>query len=254
MPDRLEPRRPGAALARGAGPRIAPGHPRDGEAEQPRRHDARQNAGREELADIGLGHDAVDHHDHRRRDQDAERAARGNGTGGERVLVAELAHRRVGHLGEGRGGGDRRAADRPEARARDDGGHGEAAALVAEEGVGGVVELLGHARAHDEIAHEDEQRDHRQGIREAGLVGGLRDHRRRRAEIHLQGEAEETHDPHGEGHRDPKESKQQKGGEPEQSLGHASGPSASPGMWRCGRRTSVTSKATAVSAMRMAIA
>jgi len=78
VPDRLEPHRPGAALARGAGQRIAPGHPRDGEAEEPRRHDARQNAGREELADIGLGHDAVDHHDHRRRDQDAERSACGD--------------------------------------------------------------------------------------------------------------------------------------------------------------------------------
>jgi len=66
---------------------------------------------------------------------------------------------------------------------------GEAAAFVAEEGVGGVVELLGHARAHHEIAHEDEERDHRQRVGEPGLVGGLRDHRRGRAEIHLQGEA-----------------------------------------------------------------
>ncbi len=211
-------------------------------------------AGGEGLAVIGLGKDAVDHQDTRRRNQDAGRAACGDRAGCKRVLVAELAHRRVGHLGEGRGGGDRRAADRPEARAGDDGGHGEAAAFVPEKGVGGVVELLGHARTHHEIAHEDEERDHRQGIREAGLVGGLRDHRCRRAEIDFPGEAEEAHDPHGEGHRDPHKSEQQESGEPEQSLGHASGPSVSPGTWRCGRRNSVTSRAMAVSAMRTAIA
>src|SRR3989440_575074 len=46
-PDRFEAQRPGAALARRAGPRIAPGHPRDGEAQEQRRHDARKNSGSE---------------------------------------------------------------------------------------------------------------------------------------------------------------------------------------------------------------
>src|SRR5258708_116024 len=74
-PHRLEPHRPGAALPRRAGLRLAPGHPHDGEAQEHRRHDARQEAGRQELAAIGLGHDAGDYHDPRGRHQDARPAA-----------------------------------------------------------------------------------------------------------------------------------------------------------------------------------
>src|SRR5678810_916438 len=85
------------------------------------------------------GHDSVDHHDGGGRNQDAERAARGDGAGRERVGIAELLHRWIGDLGERRGGGDRRAADGAEAGAADDGGHREPAAQVADERVRGAV-------------------------------------------------------------------------------------------------------------------
>ncbi len=206
---------------------IAPGDPCHGEAEQHGRDDAGNDAGDEQLADAGLGHDAVDHHDDRRRDQDAERAAGRDRAGGERVAVAVLAHRRIGHLGEGRGGRDRGAADRAEAGAGDDGGHGKPAAPVAEEAVGGVIELVGHPRAHHEVAHQDEQRDDRQRVGQPGLVGHLRDHRRGDVEVELVGDAGEADDAHGEGHRHAQEREDEESRKSDQRFGH--GPTASPG-------------------------
>ena len=134
---------------------------------------SRNDAGGEQLADIGLGEDAVDHHDDRRRDQDSERAAGGDRAHGKCVLVPILAHRGVRHLGEGRGGGNRRTADRAKARAGDDRGHRKPAPLVAKEAIGRVIEFLRHPRVGDEVAHQDEQRHHRKRVGEAGFVGHL---------------------------------------------------------------------------------
>ena len=176
LAQRLQSIAPARPFRRRPGLRVAPADVLHRDAEQDHGDEAGQEAGREQLADAGLGHDPVEDHDGRGRDQDAERAAGGDRAGGELVGVAVAVHRRVGDLGEGRGGGDRGAADRAEAGAGEHRRHRQAAAQVADEGVGGPVQLLRHAGPGDEVAHQDEERHHRQHVFEAGLV----DHRRRR--------------------------------------------------------------------------
>ncbi len=155
---------------------MPPGRVHDGQAQEDGAEDAGQDPRHEELADVGLGEDAVDHHDGRRRDHDAERARAGDGARGELVGIAEALHGRIGHLGHGGRGGDRGAADAAEAGRRPHGGHGEAAAQVADEGVGGAEQLLRHARARDEAAHEDEERHHRERVVAPRLVDLRLDH------------------------------------------------------------------------------
>jgi hypothetical protein len=106
LTQRLEALRPRGTHAARAGFRIAPDDPLHGDAEQDGRQDAGDDAGCEQLADIGLGDDAVQHHDGRRRDQDAERAAGAHGRCREPILVADPLHRGVGDLGHGGRGGD----------------------------------------------------------------------------------------------------------------------------------------------------
>ena len=70
-----------------------------------------------------------------------------------------------------------------------------------------MVELVGDPCAHHEIAHQDEERDDRQRVGEAGLVGDLRDHRRGDVQVELVGDAGEADDAHGEGHGNAREGK-----------------------------------------------
>ena len=161
---------PARALARWSRGRVAPGHVLDGAAEQQGAQDARQDPGGEELGDVGLGEDAVDHHDRRRRDHDAERAAAGHDSRRQAVGVAEALHRRVRDLGERGRRRDGGAADPAEPGRGPHGGHGQAPAQVADERVGRPEQLLGHARARHEVAHQDEERHHRQGVVAARLV------------------------------------------------------------------------------------
>jgi hypothetical protein len=53
------------------------------------------------------------------------------------------------------------AADGAETGARDDGGVRQAAALVPDEGIGSLEQLLRQSRARHEVAHQDKQGDHR---------------------------------------------------------------------------------------------
>ena len=126
------------------------------------------------------------------------------------------------------------------------------AAEVAEEAVGGVVQLIGKLGAHHEVAHQDEQRDDRERVRHPGFVGDLGDHRGRDVEIELVGYARETDDAHGKGHRHAQECEDEERRESDEGFDH--GPTPSPGMVRCGRRNMSTISATAVSAIRMLIA
>ena len=123
------------------------------------RDDAGDDAGDEQLADVLLGDQPVDREHGGRRDHDAERAAGGDHAGGEALRIAELAHLRIGHLGEGGGGGDRGAADGGEAAAGSDGRDAETAAQMAEKGIGGAEQFAAHAGGRGEGAHQQEQRD-----------------------------------------------------------------------------------------------
>jgi hypothetical protein len=66
------------------------------------------------------------------------------------------------HLAHRRRGGQRRAADRAEAGAGADRRHADAAAAVAEEGLGRLEQRLRHAAQRGELAHQQEQRHDRQ--------------------------------------------------------------------------------------------
>src|SRR6266487_1354229 len=78
-----------------------------------------------------------------------------------------------------------------------------AAAQMADAGVGGAEQLLRHAGARDEVAHQDEQRHHRKRVVASGLVDFGFDHRQRRSEIPIAqiGDAEEADHAHGNGDR-----------------------------------------------------
>jgi hypothetical protein len=210
-------------LARSASGPLAGFAPADvlhRQAEQHHRDEARQDAGGEQLADAGVGHDPVDDHDGRRRDQDAERPARGDRADRELVGIVVLAHRRIGDLGHRRRGRDRRAADRAEACAREHGRHRQAAAQVADDGVAGAVELLRHAGAGDEVAHQDEERHHRQRVLEARLVDDRRRRRHRRAEAAHPPQAEEADQAHRDRDRHAQERDHKHDGEADQCFGH----------------------------------
>ena len=135
--------------------------------------DARHDAGEEQLADVLLGHDPVEDEDHRRRDENAQRAACRDGGGGKPVRIAILAHGGQGDLRHGRGCGKGRAADGREPAAGEDGGHRQSAAPVPQPGIGGVVEILRDARLHDEVAHHQEEGKDRQGVAAAVVKEGL---------------------------------------------------------------------------------
>jgi len=136
--------------------------------------------------------------------------------------VPPPAHRGIGNFRHGRGGRDRRAADRTEAGAGAHRRHGEAAAQMADAGIGGAEQLLRHARARDEIAHQDEQRHHRERVVAAGLVDLGLDHREGGREIpvaHI-GDAEEADDAHRDGDRDAQQREHHHQGEADQCFGH----------------------------------
>src|SRR5262249_58908134 len=101
--------------------------------------DPRHHARDQELADGGLGGDAVDHHGDAGRDQDVERGADADRAGGELVGIAVAAHFRHGDLGHHRGGGRARARHGAEYAAGEDRGDGEPALDVrAPVGGGGI--------------------------------------------------------------------------------------------------------------------
>ncbi len=211
---------PAGALAGGPGGWIAPGDPGDADHQQGRAQQAGQHAGGEELADVRLGDDAVDHHDGGRRNHDAERAAGGDDAGGEVVGVAVALHRRVGDAAHRGSGGDGRAADGSEARAGDDRGVRQAAAHMADEAVGGAEQLVREPGAGDEVAHQDEQRHDAQRVGEAGLEDHLRGAGEAGRPASQQAEADHAHQAHREGQRHAQRRKREDGEEAEQRLGH----------------------------------
>ena len=188
-----------------AGPRVS--DDRDGDHVHRDGEDAGQDAGDEQLADVLLGDQAVDREHGGGRDHDAERAAGRDHAGRERLRIAEAPHLGIRHLGEGRGGRDRGAADRREAAAGRDGGNAEPAAQMAEEGIGGAEQLAAHARGGGERAHQQEQRDHREvEVGHRAHRGVAHDLQRRPAggEVGKAGHADEAHrhaDRHAQQHQ-----------------------------------------------------
>ena len=89
--------------------------------------------------------------------------------GRERARVAVLAHLRQRHLAHGGGGRERGPADRAEGGAGTHRGHRHAAAVVAEQRVGATEQPRRQSRPRGHVAHQQEQRDYREGIAGEGL-------------------------------------------------------------------------------------
>ncbi len=161
------------------------------------RQQARHHPGREELGDVDLGHDPVEHQDHRGRDHDAQRAPRRDEAGGDPGLVAGAAHLGQCHLRHRGGRGHRRTVDGREAAASRHRGQRQAAAAVVQPGAAGREQLGTHARMGREGAHQDEHRDDDEVV--------VRQHRQRhvgqqvqaRREPPQRGEARHARDAHG---------------------------------------------------------
>jgi hypothetical protein len=141
----------------GAGGRIQ----RDDDADHDHVADHGDDAGEygchEQLADRFLGQDGVDHQRHRGRDHDAQCAAGRQRAGGQRAGIAIAFEFRQCHLAHGRRSGQRGAADGAEAGAGADGGNGDAALEVAEEGRDEAEQGLRQSAVGGELAHQQEQ-------------------------------------------------------------------------------------------------
>ncbi len=150
--------------------RVAPDHVAHGQQVAHHGDQPRHDAGCEQLADVRLRGHAIDHHDHRGRDQDAQRAARRHGGGGELVAVTEAAHFGNGYLAHGGRRGHAGAADGAECAAGRDGGHGHTAAAAADHGLRGAEQIARDAGARDQVAHEHEQRQDDQRVHQGAVA------------------------------------------------------------------------------------
>ena len=141
---------------------VGGAHPdpdQDGEDQEDRDDDPGDHAGDEQLADRGLGGDAVDHHADARRDQDVEGRADADRARRQLVRVPAAAHLRHRDARHHRGGGQARPGHRAEDAAREDGGDGQTTLDPGEPVGGGGVEVAGEAARGREVGHEDEHGD-----------------------------------------------------------------------------------------------
>ena len=136
----------------------------DHEGEQDAGDDPRHDAGDQELADRGLGGDAVDHHGDARRNQNVERRADADCARRQLVGIAVAAHFRHGDLGHHRGRGRAGARHGAENAAGEHGGDGEPAPDVRAPVGGGGVEVAGEPARGREERHQDEHGDRGQRV------------------------------------------------------------------------------------------
>ncbi|MNF53700.1 hypothetical protein D3C84_351000 [compost metagenome] len=165
-----------------------------------RRQQARHHRGDEQLGNGFLGQHRIDDQRHRGRDEDAQGAPRRHGGGGQAAGVVVPAQLRQRHLAHGRRGGERRTADRAETGTGANGGHAQSTAQVADEGRRAAEDGLGQAAVGGELAHQHEQRDHRQvvvGQARPGQVVEAEQQRREVAVVHRE-EAQGAAHQHGQ--------------------------------------------------------
>ena len=129
------------------------------------------NAARNNLAMFCSVEDGIDHQRHRRRNEDAQRAADRQGRRGQATGVVESAHFRQRHLRQRCGGRNRRAAHRAEHGARDDRGHRHAAAKMSDQRIGELEQRSAQPALRGELSHQNEQRNHRQVVQREARVG-----------------------------------------------------------------------------------
>ncbi|MDT4859292.1 hypothetical protein FQZ97_937950 [compost metagenome] len=136
----------------------------DGDHVANHRDDARHHGRSKELGDVLLGQDGVDHQRHRGRNQDAQGAASSQRASGQAARVTVAFHLGQCHRGDGGRRGHRRAADGAEARAGQHRCHGQPAFEPGRDHAGELEQCSGDAALRGEVAHQDEQRNHRQVV------------------------------------------------------------------------------------------
>ena len=228
---RAEPLGPGRRRGGWAELGVDPGDHRDRARIEDDAQDAGDDPRGEQLADIGLGHDAVEHQRDAGRDQDAQGAAGGDRAGRQAVGIAEAAHRRHRDLGHGGGGREARPADRAEPAAGNDRRHRQPATAVPEPLVGRLVEVVADPRPGDEIAHQDEQRQHREVVDHRHVGEGVADAPHRRRQADRVGEPRRADDRHAEADRHLEQQQDEQYGEAKDDGFHGlrPGPAAGPG-------------------------
>ena len=145
----------------------------DVEREDAGEDDARDHAADEELRDRDVGGDAVDDHDDRRRDEQAERAGAGERAERHHVGIAALGELGQAHLADRRAGRRARARDGGEDRAADDVGVQQPPGQALHPRRQALEHVLAEAGAKEDLAHPDEERQ-----------GGQRPARRRAPDRH----------------------------------------------------------------------
>ena len=152
-----------------------------GDAHKARQHEAGDKSGHEQPGDGCVCHDAVNDHRVARRDQDAERAARGGDGRGVVLTVSGGDHAGDHDAADGGCGGGAGAAERREDHAGEDGHHGEAAADVAHRLLGDFNDFTGNPGGlHEEPGHhETDGGDERELVHARVQVLGDELHRKR---------------------------------------------------------------------------
>ena len=165
----------GALIAALAGDAIG------GDAHGSGHYETGDEARHEQSGDGRVGHDAVNDHGIARRDQDAERPARGGDGGGVVLAVSRADHAGDHDAADGRGSGGAGAAERREDHAGEDGHHGEAAADVAHRLLGDFNDFTGNPGGlHEEPGHhETDGGDERELVHARVQVLGDELHRKR---------------------------------------------------------------------------
>ena len=154
----------------------------------------------------GAGHQRIDDHGVRRRNDRAEVRGRNDDGTGVPVIVV-LSHRRDERGAEGGRGCDGCPGDGGENHARDDRDMSEAAVQTPDQGVGEVNETLEDAGADHELARQHEKRDGHQRKAVYGIHHPLRQNRQPEVGVHQAADRGEP-EREGERHADQREQKE----------------------------------------------
>ena len=130
-----------------------------------RDEDAGNHAADQQLADVDVGDDPVEHERDARRNQHRERSRDRDDAARHLRLVAVLSIAGMRGRRQRRRRRRARAADRAEAGAGQRGRHAEAARNAADPGRGGLEQVVGDAAEDDELGHQHEHRDRDQLVR-----------------------------------------------------------------------------------------
>src|SRR5690606_1022477 len=152
--------------------RMQQGPDRDIAHEQAGQHQARQDAGNEQLGNGGVGRHAIDDHDDGGRYEQPQRAGPRQGADDLVLRIAAADELRHGHLAYGRAGGGGRTRYRGEDGAAHDIGVQQPPRYAVQPGRQALEEILRQAGAEQYLAHPEKQRQGGQRPARGGAPDG----------------------------------------------------------------------------------